>query len=48
MELKSQLLPVIPVRNQFLPVAWNAKMAVEDQELTSAGTVNTSEVVPAM
>ena len=48
MELKNQLFPVIPVRNQFLPVALNARMAVQDQELTSAGTVNTLEVVPAM
>ena len=48
MELKNQLFPVIPVRNQFLPVALNARTAVQDQELTSAGTVNTLEVVPAM
>ena len=48
MELKNQLFPVIPVRNQFLPVAWNVRMAVQDQEQTSAETVNTLEAVPAM
>jgi len=48
LELKNQLFPVIPVRNQFLPVAWNARMAAQDQELTSARTVNTLEVVTAM
>ena len=48
MELRIQLSPVNLTRNQFLLAAWNARMGAQDQEQTSAMSVNTSEVVPAM
>ena len=48
MEYQSQLNLMIPQRNQSLPVTWNVRMDVLDQEQISAMSVNTSEEVPVM